>query len=109
MVTNTSPQAEAYKQGNKRNMPATSLEYQYASSSNSNVNNIGISKGGGFFPNLRTGKGPNGVISQTRENTLAQNGSNSVFPITTNGGIPKQSRMLALPILNEQNSSEDLA
>ena len=50
----------------------------------------GISKGGGFFPNLRTKGGPS-----QRENSLAQNGSNSVFQ---NG---KQPRMLALPVLND--------
>jgi len=69
-MANSSPQAEAYKQGSKRNIPNSSLEYQYgASSSNSNVSNI--SKGGGFFPNLRTGKASNGAMSLPRETNLA--------------------------------------
>jgi len=93
---NASPHGDAYK-SSKRTNQQSSLEYQYASNVNS------ISRGGGFFPNLRS-KGANGAISQPRETGLAQNGSNSVFLPLNN---PKQTRMLALPILNEQLSLED--
>ena len=94
---NASPHGDAYK-SSKRNNQQSSLEYQYASN-----NNGGVSRGGGFFPNLRS-KGGNGAISQPRETGLGQNGSNSVFLPMNNA---KQTRILALPILNEQLSLED--
>ena len=58
---NGSPHGEAYK-SSKRNNPPSSLEYQYATNTAaSNIANSGISKGGGFFPNLRSKPGVSGV------------------------------------------------
>jgi hypothetical protein len=56
---NGSPHAEVYK-SSKRNNPPSSLEYQYASNSNN-----GISKAGGFFPNLRSKPGAAGLPRET--------------------------------------------
>lgn len=105
-ASSNSPQADAFKISGipKRNGPVSSLEYQYASNSNGTVNS-GISKGGGFFPQLRN-KNANGTVSQQRESNLAQNGSNSVFPLgqLANPGNQKQTRLIALPLLNEEDS-----
>ena len=53
----------------KRNNPQSSLEYQYASNSNGLGGINGASKGGGFFPNLRSKNGGN--VSVPRETNLA--------------------------------------